>query len=136
MGTNFYWIDGQNPEEQRHIGKSSVGWVFSLHVYPEEGINDLPDWLCFWDTMEGWIEDEYHHQMNVLDMVSWITNRGSEENAARKWKEKPWGYDSWAAFHAENHCEPAPRGLVRPRLDRRHVKHGSGTWVCTIGEFS
>ena len=135
MGTNFYWIDGQNPEEPRHIGKSSAGWVFALHIYPEDGIDDLPDWLRFWDMMEGHIEDEYDRVVPVLDMVSRITDR-QHGDGDRDWNKPPYGYSSWAKFHGEHHSEPGPCGLLRPRLDRRHVKHGSGTWVCTIGEFS
>jgi hypothetical protein len=27
------------------FGKSSGGWTFSLHVYPEDGIKDLADWI-------------------------------------------------------------------------------------------
>ena len=36
MGTNYYLND-------RHIGKSSAGWYFALHIYPEENINSLDE---------------------------------------------------------------------------------------------
>ena len=56
MGTNFYWLAEPSPEcptchqrpvetERRHIGKSSAGWCFSLHVYLDgEGPADLDQW--------------------------------------------------------------------------------------------
>ena len=58
MGTNYYLV---TEEGRKHIGKSSGGWCFSLHVYPEEDINDLQDWIPFWNqlTPDKHIEDEY-----------------------------------------------------------------------------
>ena len=37
-----YDLDGN---DVLHIGKSSSGWCFSLHVIPEQGINSLQDWV-------------------------------------------------------------------------------------------
>ena len=57
MGTNYYLYEGseacptcKRPFEPLHIGKSSAGWCFSLHVIPEEGINTLDDWRTRWGT--------------------------------------------------------------------------------------
>lgn len=50
MGTNFYFYENPeiNEEDALHIGKSSAGWCFSLHIIPELGIRDLSDWTkCF-----------------------------------------------------------------------------------------
>lgn len=50
MGTNYYLHTKPDCEccgrgfEPLHIGKSSGGWCFSLHVMPEDNINTLDDW--------------------------------------------------------------------------------------------
>jgi len=49
MGTNYYLQKksgtcqtcGHCSEDPKHIGKSSGGWCFSLHVYPEENITTV-----------------------------------------------------------------------------------------------
>jgi len=79
MGTNFYWIKnkcdhcGHSPEH-RHIGKSSTGWCFALHVIPEEGINSLEDWLVRL-AAEGSIVDEYDEPITLEDLIRIITQR-------------------------------------------------------------
>ena len=48
MSTNYYLFENYCEQCKRsdelHIGKSSVGWYFSLCVYPERKINSLDDW--------------------------------------------------------------------------------------------
>jgi hypothetical protein len=72
MGTNFYLrIDpcercGRS-DVQLHIGKSSSGWCFALHVIPEEGINCLEDWEQKW--AKGKIFDEYGREISINDML-------------------------------------------------------------------
>ncbi len=145
MGTNFYWIDGHNSEARTHIGKSSAGWVFVLHIYPEDGINDLNDWLRFWDSQEGWIEDEYENKIEVPEMVERIAKR-EREVSEDYWDKAPMGYSSWDHFHRDNHSLRGPGGLLRSRVESYGnnrqsftngcVKHGEGTWDCFVGEFS
>ena len=60
MSTNYYLHKpsttqcnhcGHDPESENniiHIGKSSHGWCFALHVYPELDINTLEDWKVKW----------------------------------------------------------------------------------------
>lgn len=127
MGINFYWVSVDG--EERHIGKSSLGWVFALHVYPEHGINDLSDWLRYWDSQEGFIKDEYHRRIEVLEMLSCITERESPRQTI------PLGYADWTVFHRENHSLNGPNGLCRAKLSSRCIKHGVGTWDCHVGEF-
>lgn len=45
MGTNYYVYAPTNHNNGKHFGKRSAGWDFALHVYPDEGINCLEDWL-------------------------------------------------------------------------------------------
>lgn len=139
MGTNFYLYEkpkcehcGQHQSQPKHIGKSSAGWCFSLHVIPEEGIHDLPDWERLWSQPGAWIEDEYGERVSIEDMYTRI--------AKRKWDRKseavPIPYRDWQDFHDRNHSMPGPEGLMRHRLDRYCVKHGAGTWDCLVGEYS
>lgn len=82
MGTNYYHHKAApcptcgHQDEPRHIGKSSGGWVFALHVYPEQGISDLPDWQREWAT--GTIKNEYGDTLTPQEMLSRITERSKE----------------------------------------------------------
>ena len=77
MGTNYYLV---TEEGRKHIGKSSGGWCFSLHVYPEEDINDLQDWIPFWNqlTPDKHIEDEYGAIITGEGMLIIICERKSQ----------------------------------------------------------
>jgi hypothetical protein len=137
MGTNYY-VEAEpscqtcgRGYEQIHIGKSSAGWVFHLHVYPEDGIHDLADWQQRWKGKT--IRDEYGRKVSETEMLDVITKRGREP----KWSEPPYGYKSWSQFHAENDSVPGPEGLLRARIDgRRTIGHGEGTWDLAVGDFS
>ncbi len=139
MGTNFYLYEkpkcehcGQHTSERKHIGKSSMGWCFSLHVIPEEGIHDLPDWERLWSQPGAWIEDEYGERLTPQEMYTRIAERRRD----REWEDKPAGYYSWADFHQRNYSEQGPNGLLRHKLGQHCVKQGKGTWDCIPGEFS
>jgi hypothetical protein len=135
MGTNYYHHEkppcptcGHEGDEPRHIGKSSAGWCFSLHVHPEDGINNLADWKARWAA--GIIKDEYGDTITAEDMEHRITRRG------RPTKGKPLGYANWTDFHARNYSEPGPENLLRHQIDgRRCIGHGEGTWDLLVGEF-
>ncbi len=82
MGTNYYLRYpkckhcGQRPKDL-HIGKSSAGWCFGLHVYPEDA--SLPqnsdDWEKLFDTYQ--IFDEYGEEISVCGMMETILDRSS-----------------------------------------------------------
>lgn len=125
MGTNFYLRRPDSPT--LHIGKSSGGWVFMLHIYPELGINNLDDWKSVFCDPYALIQDEYGKIKAPVRMLDWITNR------------------SWGDGHAchpqsvydQNHAEPGPNGLLRSKVDGVHcVGHGEGTWDYIVGDFS
>lgn len=130
MGTNYYHIDRDGVH--RHIGKSSVGWCFSLHVIPEEGINDLEDWQARWKR--GRIEDEDGDKVTPSQMLNTITKRERSTWPSLEWWEKHYGSES--LFHDANVSERGPNNLLRHRLGRYVVKHGAGTWDCITSEFS
>jgi hypothetical protein len=140
MGTNYYWhekptcVACHRPFKPRHIGKSSAGWVFALHVYPEDGITDMDDWERIWIS-GGEIRDEYGALITVEEMRLVVLARLRPE----RWdKEAPFMYESWEDFHLRNSSMIGPAGLLRTRLETRGrcVKHGVGTWDCFTGEFS
>jgi len=102
-----------------------------LHIYPDEGINDLEDWKAFWKGKL--ISNQYGDKFSEEKMLSIITEREREQG----WEKKPYGYDSWTDFFQHNYAEKGPNGLLRSRVDGRHcVSHGAGTWDLHVGEFS
>jgi hypothetical protein len=128
MGTNYYWKpDGQ---DSIHIGKSSGGWCFALHVTEE--LTSLDDWKAELKK-PGYIQNEYGEVVTPEDMLKIITVRAW---APSSWKCAPTGYSSWAQFHECNHSEPGPNGLVRHKIGEHCVGHGEGPWDYCPGKFS
>lgn len=136
MGTNYYQHGNVcercgRGDAPRHIGKSSWGWCFSLHVYPEDGINSLEDWKRILKGPGTFIEDEYGIKISLQCLLKVITER---ELASAN---RAYGYSSVAEFHELNHSEDGPNGLFRHRLDeQRCIGHGEGTWDLIVGYFS
>jgi hypothetical protein len=134
MGTNYYLTTEEG--EELHIGKSSVGWCFSLHVIPERGIDTLAEWKYLWFRAGSQIRDEYNREIAIFEMDKIVAGRGWD----RDWDDTKW----WRAlthseeeFHRRNCSERGPNGLLRHQLDGRHcVGHGEGTWDYIAGEFS
>ena len=149
MGTNFYWHSeppkgcehcGHAAEAQEilHIGKSSAGWCFSLHVIPEKAIFDLENWEAYFSIPGSVIRDEYGEVRTKDEMLHIITKRGTGDKKAKlgKWWE-PY-YKSEDDFHEKNHSAPCEldRTLVRHKIGNHCVGHGSGTWDLIEGDFS
>lgn len=131
MGTNYYWRPqskvckecGHDPSEEIHIGKSSMGWCFALHVTDE--IKSLTDWRVVWEG-EGAIFDEYGQETNVHKMLMVITDRSSSRHEEETDK----------MFLDDNHAVRGPNGLIRSAIDGHHcIGHGVGTWDLCQGEF-
>ena len=84
MGTNYYWHEKQPCEtcghaaEPKHIGKSSMGWHFTLHVYPEDGINTFEDWQKLYSS-GGTILDEYGDNVSPENMTDKISDRRRDD---------------------------------------------------------
>ena len=138
MGINYYFNrevceSCGRAEEVLHIGKSSAGWCFSLHVDEFAGINSLDDWLELFKEPNSVIENEDGEVLSNSEMQNIICCRKSEET----FDKVPYGYKSWEEFHRSNHSEPGPNGLLRHKIDSGFcVGHGSGTWDLLPGEFS
>jgi len=106
-----------------HIGKSSRGWCFGLHVMPECGICSLDDWRLLFQEPSREIVDEYGRRIGVDQMLSIVTERS--------WRRPPefqWDCGAYA--------EPGPNGLYRHKIIPDWcIGHGEGTWDCIVGEF-
>ena len=50
-----------------NIGKSSSGWKFCLHIYPNHNINSFKDWH---DILKN---DEYNNVISLNEMINIIT---------------------------------------------------------------
>lgn len=140
MGTNYYARFNVckccgRAEEELHIGKSSGGWVFSLHVIPEKGITTLDDWKERLQKDGVTIWDEYGTQKSYEELMDVITNRGWE---GHEYPYTIWGktYNSFEELARSNDGLPGPNNLLRHNIGRLCVRHGEGTWDYLIGEFS
>lgn len=110
-------------EGELHIGKSSAGWCFSLHVIPDEGLNSLDDWKERWSRPGAIIKDEYGDVVTPEEMLSRITERRYVGKGGRTESQL-----------AANYATRGPNGLVRHTYNC--VGHGEGTWDLISGEFS
>lgn len=132
MGTNYYVKSspcaccGHTPEAL-HIGKSSAGWTFALHVHPELGLNSLDDWKTY--LSDKGIEDEYGQEISLTDLLITITDRSNKSG------RPPGDYASWKQFHAANQSMAGPNGLVRWRTSDHCIGHGDGTWDLCVGNY-
>lgn len=148
MGTNYYLhipekncpMCGHNESTVLHIGKSSGGWCFALHIIPERGLKNLNDWRDLWEQ-HGIVKDEYGNHVSAEKLERIITER--------TWgpKDGQEGQTEWRLLHpkpdesflAANYAERGPRGLVRAKIDGVHcVGHAdnAGTWDYIQGEFN
>lgn len=122
MGTNYYVIKKQaracahcghsQPAEMLHVGKSSGGWAFMLHVVPELGINTLEDWRPLLEQMD--IVNEYGDKVSAEQMLRVITGR-----------EQLWPFPT-----------DSNRPLQRSKVDGVCIGHGPGTYDYIVGDFS
>ena len=138
MGTSYYWREecrevcnkcGHEKEAgfaERHIGKSSGGWTFALHVYPDEGINTLEDWIRIWYIKKGHIRDNYGDTISRICMLQNIMGRGYESHNR-----------STSEWYIQNQARRGPKGLSQ-RVGIWVVGYGEneGTWDYCVGDFS
>jgi hypothetical protein len=110
MSTNYYL---HAPESYRwgaveHLGKSSQGWCFGLHVYPEERLNN---WAAMWEYIEELV---YEFNYTIRDEYGRIINPG--EFFAIVWNRD---------VNSRRH-----------ELDDRCIGHGNGPFDYIVGDFS
>ena len=133
MGTNYY-AETEPPckccgseYEKLHIGKSSVGWCFSLATHDEPEIRSMDDWRAYLSGKR--IVDEYGDYLTLGELLVRIVGRGCD---------RPLTDDDIAAMSGPwCKAERGPNNLLRHSLDSRCIAHGDGTWdVFAPGEFS
>lgn len=134
MGTNYYSAKllGNFRNDLRldelidiiHIGKSSFGWCFALHVIPERGINDITGWTQYLLNSERIIINEYNDIISYEELLNIITNRRNDTVC-------PWSYEMYQL----NHAQPGPNNLIRHSIGGDCVGHGEGTWDYIKSEF-
>jgi hypothetical protein len=134
VGTNYYLhrkpcVCCGRGDDPLHIGKSSAGWHFSLHVIPNQKINSLNDWITLWSDEGAVIKNEYNEVVTPEFMISNITERKGKAD----WNGKPFGWLSWGSFHASNFSEPGLNGLIAHRWNATRT---DGTYDLIEGEFS
>lgn len=86
MGTNYYLVGDCCPacgrgDERQHIGKSSAGWCFALHV--TEDVKSLEDWQARWSAPGAKIVNEYGDTITPAEMLSAITDRSHPRGLSR-----------------------------------------------------
>jgi hypothetical protein len=129
MGCNYYIKN-----TRYHIGKSSAGWCFSLHIDPSNGINNLDDVLKLIGRKK--IVDEYGETISKKELIRSITARG--------WTERKFPYKcsfdnreySKEEFLKMNGAEEGSNNLFRHKIGDFCIGHGEGTWDYLVGEFS
>lgn len=87
MGTNYYLHKRKCPmcgksDEVLHIGKSSAGWPFSVHVIPEANITCWRDWIAELEKGEAEIKDEYGETVTFEYLNGLVIEK-------RKYKNEP-----------------------------------------------
>jgi hypothetical protein len=113
LGANYYLELNMcptcgRPPERKHIGKSSAGWAFSLHV--GDGIDSLEDWERLFRVPGNVITNEYRYGLTTEEMLQVITQRTNLRGGIE---------------------------LHRHQIDdSKCIGHGPGTWDLLIGEFS
>lgn len=129
MGTNYYLKQNVceccgKAEEELHIGKSSAGWHFSLHIIPELGIMDLESWKKLFANNK--IVDEYGDEVSTEKMLKVITERSWDRDEAPDEK-----------FLKDNSAEIGLNGLLAHGYSPyRKVIRTNGTYDLLEWEFS
>lgn len=141
MGTNYYYHEPDTNHcsccgrydagEVTHIGKSSGGWCFGLHI--TESIRSLEDWKAKFSE-GGIIRDEYGQEHTPEEMIRIITVR-SRPDPVKISPIDPW-YKSLDEFLMRNNAELGPKNLLRHKIGPYCFGHGEGTWDLIEGEFS
>jgi hypothetical protein len=124
-GTNYYakGLRLRGLGADVHLGKSAVGWVFALRVYPDRQIKSLDDWKSQLAQPGVKIRDEYGRQFTLAEFLEVVTGR--------EWNGKP--PPEW--YWRENKAVPGPNKLARFDPSMVYAR-GEGTWDCIARSFS
>lgn len=142
MGTNYYLSTSPCPTcglskyDNLHIGKSSMSWTFSLHIYPELGISSLRDWMKLLSADKTTIRDEYDNYISFAEMVQIICNRRRDEPLTDA-TARLTGYMDLEHLLRVNQAILDPDfGLLRAKIGSNCIRHGTGPYDYHVGDFS
>lgn len=93
--TNYYgFFAGEDPadDEGVHLCQSAVGWEFLLQARPEDGVNDIHDWMRSLDEFDA-IYDEYGVEISIDDLLEAIESRIALMKAGKLRSRFEWGHD-------------------------------------------
>lgn len=138
MGTNYYAKTGEKKtvtcdcgfehiiDEELHIGKKSYGWKFTMHIIPEQGINNLEDWKPILQKSE--IRDEYGRPVTYDEMIKIIVGDYVDKG------EQPYVKDKICSLYSEYDTMYDPNdGLLFVRMNKTGT---DGSYAMMKGEFS
>jgi hypothetical protein len=138
MGTNYYarynLCEDCQRFEEKHIGKSSMGWCFSLHIIPEEGIKNWNDWKKFLTKDGVKIFDENDKEISFDYFEEVVTKRKAEKI---KFPCSIFGktYNSEEEWAKKNGVVLGPYNLWRHKKGTDCEGYGNGTYDYIIGDF-
>lgn len=129
MGTNYFCKTGRKldhygfeVDEILHIGKSSYGWYFTLHIYPDKEITSLIDWLPL--LQNGVIHNEYGEEVSYEDMKDCILREG-------RWNWDFTNMPRTTESHVEYDILCGERGLHYVKYNRTPYNSYQCDW-CTL----
>jgi len=135
MSTNYYLHAPAcshcgHAKEPLHLGKTSLGWCFGLHIYPEKL---LFDWEDIWSHIDALVEEgnyeirnEYGERVDPGLFFTIVWDRGRKEPHSLQWLKN-------------NHAIPGPFGLARHIVDGNHCIGNAGLDAPIdyfVGDFS
>ena len=138
MGTNYYAKTGKKItvtcdcgfehliDEELHIGKKSCGWKFTVHIIPEQDINNLEDWKPILQKSE--IYDEYDRPITYDEMLKIIVGDYVDKG------EQPYVKCNNSCLHSEYDTMYDPNdGLMFVRMNKTGT---DGSYAMMEGWFS
>lgn len=157
MGTNYYLVYNETIDDtcpccghsiikkkELHLGKSSSGWTFALHVYPEKGIYtwaDIQFEIVYAIKDGGYIKDGYGDEVVEYNAFLEIV----EERGCQQTFDHQFALANYYSPHIRsvedylqrNNAVRGPNNLLRSKIDNVHcIGHGKGTYDYCVGEFS
>ena len=145
MGTNYYAEQTHlvEPATTLHLGKSSAGWCFALHIYPDMGISSYADMIAMLERCsvlgihEWQIKDEYGRNISISEFKGVVANRNGGPKPLRLSFQKSGWYSSFKDFLDKNSAQEGPFNLLRANIDGELcVGHGDGTFDYFVHDFS
>ena len=145
MGTNYYLryhCKECGHTKSLHIGKSSCGWCFSLHIYPERSLLNLKQiWRFIKSNVDksAIIEDEYGEVISLEEMLKIIRERSRPDKLTDEdiKNNSFYPFNNLKDFLEANHAIwDDEYNLLRHKVDGIYcIGNGSGPYDYIVGNF-